>query len=1489
MISVVQGEPPVLDRIAAVGVPQAAFEEMKRIQHPLSLIQGVMRDEFRIDQSYYIPHQHKAIWQDKLDTYIFTDTASENGRDQDLILVPMYGIGQKILGIVTVAQPIDERVPDRATVETLQVFAQQAATAVENHWLYQDLQRRIDNLMLINQVGQTITSGLDQAQVLQEIVSASAQLLNCEYSILFFWERDSQRLVPQVAHGFSMQDSQSLDQAEFNELCALVIKGGNSFIVSDVTTKPQFDNIYAQSLNLRSMLTVPLIEGKAVSGALLAGSTRVGAFDKTDQVLLSTLADQASVAIQNARLYSSTVLRATQLEMLNEIGKTIISSLDMSTTLSLIMAQVGEAFNAEAGTLLLMKDDYLEFSVAFGPTSEQIKGLTLELGQGIAGWVAQTGQSALVSDAKSDTRHFGGVDQELEYQTQSLICTPLKGPQDRIIGVLEILNPMDREAFNQHDLELLESLATFAVIAIENANLFAQRERQIVELSILNETGQALGATLQQNDLLQLIYHQVTRVMDAQNFFIALYDPEQDLVSFPIVYEHGVQLAGPEHTIVNPEWQPRKGRKGLTEYIIESGHVLWFPDRVPERVQELGLEQIGVVARSWLGVPILSAERTLGVIAVQSYTQENAYDEEHRDLLKTIAGHASVAIQNARLFDQITMMTENLESLVEERTKALGLANKDLLVQRDRLNTLYQITRELSSSLDPDRVLNRTLALINYVFGAHLGYILLRDAAIEGLVYKAVIGTQKPASPGHDKPWPRSGQIIPPQARQGIVNWAMGHRNSIRIGDLTQDERWHPTGDLIDGYRSILTKRIVSGDEAVGAIVLCHCQKDYFTIEHQEMLDAVTSQIGIMVSNAEMFRLLREATGRLGKMLLVQQLEAAKSQAILEGVADGVMVMDARGQVSLFNLAAERIFQTSRKHVIGRQASDMPGFYALAGTSWTELAETWGRQGLTERQVTENQVTYEERFEVDDRVVSMRVAPVIRQDVFEGIVAVFRDITQDVQVERIKSEFVSMVSHELRTPMTSIKGYIDLLYKEMVGPVSEPQKRFLQIVKENADRLTSLVNDLLDISRIDTGRVSLSIEAKDPLVIVDNVLRDLRPNARERHQTLYNEIKEALPLVRVDPARMTQILTNLVSNAIKYTPTGGWVKVTAQVQGEMVHIHVTDNGIGISKEDQEKLFSRFFRADDELVRASNGTGLGLSIAKSFTELHGGQLWFTSELGKGTTFSFSLPVAQQTESIAAPREFKTISYSAQDKHILVIEDEVDIANLISHQLRSQGGYRVHISRSGHNAIAYLADKDHHVDLITLDLRLPDMDGFKVLEKIKNDPSLRDIPVVIASILHREEQGRKYGACAYIPKPIQQGELLTTIERILTNKDPVLVVEDDRSLAGMLQDALEKYGYTVIVEYNGRNAVETAKNEHPGLILLDIKMPGMDGYQVLSQLKKMPETSEIPVIMVTGSVSDAEKKRRRVLEMGAAQFLTKPLSIEDLVLEMKKAIN
>jgi signal transduction histidine kinase len=268
----------------------------------------------------------------------------------------------------------------------------------------------------------------------------------------------------------------------------------------------------------------------------------------------------------------------------------------------------------------------------------------------------------------------------------------------------------------------------------------------------------------------------------------------------------------------------------------------------------------------------------------------------------------------------------------------------------------------------------------------------------------------------------------------------------------------------------------------------------------------------------------------------------------------------------------------------------------------------------------------EQQYEVDERTFNVRLTPVVREGEFLGTVAVWRDVTKDVELNRAKSAFVSSVAHELRIPMTSIKGYTDLLMSEGVGPLNEQQAGFLQTIQRNADRLTTLVNELLDISRIETGRVRLKLGNVDLNRVTGDVIAALRPRATAKAQALTNKVPIDLPLVRADADRVVQILVNLVGNAIAYTPETGKIQVVGRLLDGTVQVDVVDNGIGIAAEEQAKIWERFYRSEHPAVVEQEGTGLGLAIVRSLVELQGGRVWVESEMGVGSTFSLTLPIA-----------------------------------------------------------------------------------------------------------------------------------------------------------------------------------------------------------------------------------------------------------------------
>jgi signal transduction histidine kinase len=314
-----------------------------------------------------------------------------------------------------------------------------------------------------------------------------------------------------------------------------------------------------------------------------------------------------------------------------------------------------------------------------------------------------------------------------------------------------------------------------------------------------------------------------------------------------------------------------------------------------------------------------------------------------------------------------------------------------------------------------------------------------------------------------------------------------------------------------------------------------------------------------------------------------------------------------------------------RRDVISYHISALAGLYASAGgRRWLDAIHRWIADPTEHKPGEELQV----QLELDNnRFVSVILSPVNMGDQFLGTVSVFRDITREIEVDRMKSEFVATVSHELRTPMTSIKGYADLLLLGAAGAVNEQQQRFLSTIKANADRLSVLVNELLDISRIDRGVVKLNLQPTDVEEVIETGVRHLKARISndKKEIEIDTEYPRDLPAVRADFDKITQILNNLIDNAFNYTYTGGKIILGARADIRSVVLSVTDTGIGIAKEKQDRIWNRFYRDEEQhLVIETSGTGLGLSIVKEYVNMHEGEIWLDSEVGKGTTFYVRIP-------------------------------------------------------------------------------------------------------------------------------------------------------------------------------------------------------------------------------------------------------------------------
>jgi signal transduction histidine kinase/CheY-like chemotaxis protein/CHASE3 domain sensor protein len=461
-----------------------------------------------------------------------------------------------------------------------------------------------------------------------------------------------------------------------------------------------------------------------------------------------------------------------------------------------------------------------------------------------------------------------------------------------------------------------------------------------------------------------------------------------------------------------------------------------------------------------------------------------------------------------------------------------------------------------------------------------------------------------------------------------------------------------------------------------------------------------------------------------------------------------------------------------------------------------------------------------------------------------------------------KSTFLTNMSHELRTPLTSILGFSELLRDDKTGRFEAgTQHRFLDQIHTSGQHLLGLINDLLDLSKIEAGQMNLHLERIALAESIQNVLSTAEPLARSKDIAIDSDSEPGLHVV-ADPIKLKQMLLNLVSNAIKFTPQRGRVSIHCRQVESWIEIAVADTGIGIATADLTRLFREFQQLDAGHGRQQEGTGLGLALTKRFAELHGGEVNVQSVPGEGSTFTLRLPVETKTSGDLPAYEPLRIGPSDGDLPlILVVEDNAEAAEILARHLEA-GGFRMSFARTGNEAVAMA--RELKPVAITLDILLPEIDGWEVLRRLKADELTWNIPVVVVSVSDNPALGRALGARDYFVKPVDRDALLSRLNeyafttQVLHGETRVLVVDDEPANLDLLQALLEPEGFRVLKSSGGREGIEMARAQQPHLILLDLMMPEVTGFDVVEALRTDEATRSIPIMVLTAKELTIEDK-------------------------------
>ena len=730
-------------------------------------------------------------------------------------------------------------------------------------------------------------------------------------------------------------------------------------------------------------------------------------------------------------------------------------------------------------------------------------------------------------------------------------------------------------------------------VARKSMSAAPDAQRRIEQLSVLNEVGQALSASLRLDELLEKIYQQVSRLMDTSLFYVALHDPFTDTISFPLAIEQG------------QPWtlESRKFGNGLTEYVMRSRRPLLIPSDFAGKLRELGVELIGRLSRSWLGVPMIAGDEVLGVIAVQSLERERAYEPEHVELLRTVASQAAVAVANARLY-------ERTDKALAQRVDELAARNRQLS-EILRLGNVLKFNLQLEDIFDQvaHAVVNSlgfNIALLNLVEPGPPPYVRrVAGVGIPPEVWRQMQATTVPLD--------NYLALMRPEFRMSQSYLISHHYREVWQG--LSDVYFPDLGPRVEGEwmaeDGLFVPLTDSSGQLIGMLSVDDpADRRIPTRETIEALEVYANQVSIAIEGAWLFRRLAEGRDRL--------------QAILNSTRDGMVMLDRTGCILVANSMVGEMFGVPPNELAGRSLAELaagsPEPFSESRTALLELL----RQVLAELAAQSAEIIRGVTQVNEPRRIVERVSvpmldgagvPVAR-------LLVLYDVTEQKDAEALREDMTRMMVHDLRSPLTNIIAALDVLELTVTG---DQDKHIVELAHEGSSRLLGLINSLLEIGKLEAGRMPLNRKPVAWDRLVETAHERVQAIAASDGVKVNVHVPPGVPQADADDDVILRVLVNLLDNAIHFSPPGALVQVSvAWSEGQpAAECRVSDHGPGIPAEYRERIFQKFYQMPGP--RRRRGTGLGLPYSRLAVEAHGGRIWVEDNPGGGSVFVFTLPV------------------------------------------------------------------------------------------------------------------------------------------------------------------------------------------------------------------------------------------------------------------------
>jgi GAF domain-containing protein/CheY-like chemotaxis protein/anti-sigma regulatory factor (Ser/Thr protein kinase) len=1436
------------------------------------------------------------------------------------------------LGAIYVSRVLPGPFTDKE-VALLKTFADQAVIAIENVRLFKELQARnvevteaLEQQTATAEILKVISSSpTDTQPVFEAIIDNALRLCDAPSGGLHLY--DGELLLRVATRGITPEFANWIAENPFTPASS---SGTKSRMIAEqqpihILDRRELLNYregnpaavaWVDLNGVRTSLTVPMLKEGRLVGAINVFRREVRAFTQQQIDLISTFADQAVIAIENVRLFKELQARNTEVtESLEqqtataEILRVISGSLtDTQPVFDAIVMNCGNLFEGSLVGLWLISEDRLTVRAITGAVDLQVLGEHMPIDRESAiGACVLDARMIHLPDLEQAAGQYPRIRQlGLKWGYRSGIYAPLLR-EGRAIGGIAVLRS-EAGAFDDKGVALLKTFADQAVIAIQNVRLFKELEARNAEVT---ESLEQQTATA---DILKVI---ASSPSDVQPVFDAILENACRLgdSSLAAVFRYDGALL---HVVATRNWpaealalvasrfpmppDPRmtSGRAVLTGEVV----------RQEDTLADASYDHSTAHAGGWrrmLGVPMMREGIAIGVIVV-SWPEPGPIPERQVMLLKTFADQAVIAIENVRLFNETKEALEQ-QTVISEILRVIGSSPTDTQPVFDAIVT------------SGVHLFNGQDLSLRLVRGDHSEIVASTESHLSHLD-----GDNLP-TPLSDDRRPSTRSILRREVVQ-IPDVLAG----VGVTEATMERARRR------GCRAMLYAPMLRENNAIGAISVQRALPGPFTDKEIALLKTFADQAVIAIENVRLFKELQARNADVTESLNQQTATAEVLKIISRSTFDLEPVLETllENAQRLCDAANGTFFRVDGEVLrLAIAHNTNPDYVAYRRQHPILITQDTigGRAAFERRPVHVHDILADPDYKAPATAKyagqrTVLAMPVLREGAPVGVITLFReevkpftdkqiallqtfadqaaiaienvrlfneiqDKSREVEVaNQHKSEFLANMSHELRTPLNAIIGVTEMLHEDAVDLKREDELEPLERVLRAAKHLLALINDILDLSKIEAGKMDIHLESFALAPLIEDVVQTIGTLAAKNGNELVVHCAADIGSMNADQTRIRQALLNLASNANKFTERGT-VTIDArrvtEAGREWVTLAVTDTGIGLTPEQMATLFQDFVQADASITRKYGGTGLGLAISRRFCQMMGGDITVVSEPGRGSTFTIRLPadagVVRPAVTVRDGTASRPGAAPSAAPTILVVDDDQTVRDVIERFLAREG-FTV-VTASGGQEGLRLA-RELHPAAITLDVMMPDLDGWTVLAAIKGDPALADIPVILMTIVDEKNRGYSLGATDYMVKPVDRERLCGVLRNICGAAGrQVLVVDDEITIRRGMRLALEQDGWQVAEAENGRVALARLAEKRPDIIVLDLMMAEMDGFEFLVEMRNRAEWRDIPVLVVTAKDLTADERSRlngnveRVLQKGSS-------SLEQLLREIGRIL-